>query len=527
MIRLPGSTLAPIARAHCVPASRSRQRLTLTLRLRSRETRFDLVSLLRQITEGRRLPLRRDEFTARFGAARADIVRVKRFARAHGFRVGRVWIAERRLHLSGPVSALADAFGVKRVVYSDGQTQWPSYTGAVYMPAEIAGCVVGVYGFDRRPQATRNAAAAAKAARPRISYEPPRVGDLYAFPPEADGRGQTVGVIALGGGYVESDLRAFFRRLRIPKPRFTPVSVAGARNAPGGRTAAYDGEVTGDIETIGALAPGAHVVVYFAPNTAQGFLDAVSTAVHDTTHAISVLSISWGSAEVHWARRTLKALNEVLLEAAVLGVTVCCASGDHGAFADTFDRVHHVCFPASSPYAVACGGTTLVARRDRVASESVWNNHTGASGGGVSVVFRTPRWQHGSRVPQAANGTRGRGVPDVASNADPTTGFRVFCHGAWHVGAGTSAAAPVWAALIARVNQLRQVPVGLVTPFFYDQYSRLARDGAIRSITRGGNGTYRARRGWDCCTGLGVPHGTKLAAALTATVPLARLRSPR
>ena len=488
------------------------------MRLRSREKRLDLLPLLRAIMTGSRPPLRRDEFTARFGAARADIVRVRRFARAHGFRVSRVWIAERRLHLSGPVSALADAFGVRRVVYTAGGETWASYKGPVCVPRELADCVTGIYGFNRRAQVRRGGTAAAAkpaaTARPRISYTPPEVGDIYAFPTGVDGRGQTVGVIALGGGYVEADLHGFFKRLRIRKPKYVAVSVDGARNAPYGSTKSFDGEVTGDIETIGALAPGARVAVYFAPNTARGFLDGVSAAIHDSKRQISVLSISWGQAEVRFARRTLQAFNEVLLEAAVLGVTVCCSSGDHGAFADAHDRVPHVTFPASSPYALACGGTTLLAKQNRIVSESVWNNKTGASGGGVSVMFPQPSWQRHSRVPKASNGRRGRGVPDVASNADPQTGFRFWGRGDWHIGAGTSAAAPLWAALIARINQLRGVPIGLVTPFLYGHYPRLAKHGAIRKITRGNNGVYHARRGWDRCTGLGAPEGTKLAGAI-------------
>jgi len=523
LVPLPGTRPARVAGARATTAPRSRRRLTLTLRLRSREKRLDLLSLFRGITSGSRPPLRRDEFTARFGVARSDIVRVRQFARAHGFRVGRIWIAERRLHLSGPVSALADAFGVRRVVYRDGAATWASYTGRVCVPRELAGCVIGVYGFNERAQANRGAAAAAATptatARPRVSYTPPEVGAIYGFPAGVDGRGQTIGVVALGGGYAEADLRGFFTRLRIRKPRYVSISVDGARNAPFGSTKSFDGEVTGDIQTIGALAPGARVAVYFAPNTARGFLDAVSAAVHDPKQQITVLSVSWGQAEVHFARRTLEAFNDVLLEAAVLGVTVCCASGDHGAFAATRDRVPHVTFPASSPYVLACGGTTLVAKRKRIVSETVWHNQTGASGGGVSTLFPLPSWQRRVRVPTATNRRRGRGVPDVASNADPRTGFRIFGRGAWHVGAGTSAAAPVWAALIARINQVRGLPVGLVTPFLYGHYPRLLKDGAIRKIKRGNNGTFRAQRGWDRCTGLGVPDGTKLANAIQHPKP--------
>src|SRR5579871_2474727 len=336
LVKLAGSSLRPLAGARREPPPPSRKRVTLTIHLRSRENRRDLEALLPRIVAGKRPPLRRDEFKARFGAAKGDIARVRRFARAHGFRVGRVWITERRLHLTGPASALAEAFGVRRVVYTVDDLTFESRVGFVYVPKELADCVIGVYGFDHRPQALRAASAFDKSAagfKPRVSYLPTRVGRLYDFPKQADGRGETVGVIALGGGYLESDLRRFFRALRLKRPRYTAVSVDGARNAPYGSAKAFDGEVTGDIETIGALAPGADVVVYFAPNTVRGFSDAVSRAVHDPAHRVSVLSISWGESEVRWTRHAIRAFNDVLLDAAVLGITVCCSSGDHGALA--------------------------------------------------------------------------------------------------------------------------------------------------------------------------------------------------
>jgi kumamolisin len=508
LVRLPGSKIRPISGARPVRAPESQKRVTLTIRLRSREDRRDLEACVGHIVEGTRGPLSRAEFMARFGAARVDIDLVRRFASAHGFRVSRVWITERRLNLTGPASALAAAFGVRRVVYTIGKLTFESRTGFVYVPKEIADCVLGVYGFDHRPQALRAAsafAAEAKKLKPRVSYLPPQVGRLYDFPKRANGRGETVGVIALGGGYLERDLNRFFRAQRLPRPRYTAVSIDGARNAPFGRTQAFDGEVTGDIETIGALVPRAHIVVYFAPNTVRGFFDAVSSAVHDKQHRISVLSISWGQSEAHWTKHASRAFNDVLLDAAALGITVCCSSGDHGAFADDNDRSPHVCFPASSPYALACGGTTLVGNKARIVSERPWRNRTGATGGGVSRVFALPVWQSASRVPRARSGRRGRGVPDVASNGDPLTGFRIFGHGRWGVGAGTSAAAPLWAALIARINQLRGRPVGFITPFLYDRYHHLVDGGAMRPI--GGDG-------WNRRTGLGAPNGTKLAASL-------------
>jgi kumamolisin len=515
LVKLADTAVPPLRGAVCEKAPPSRTRLTLTITLRSAAKPGILLKTFDDIVAGKRPPLTRTEFAARFGASPSDIARLKRFARAHRFRVTRVSVAQRKVYLTGPTSALADAFGVHRVRYRAGATTWDSYTGPLSLPYWLSNVIVGVFGFDNRPQAGRGSDADAKAdtLKRRMSYSAPEVAALYAFPP-GNGKGQSIGVVALGGGYLDSDLRAFFKHLHLERPRITAVSVCGARNAPHGRTANFDGEVTGDVETIGALVPGARIAVYFAPNSTRGFVEAISTAVHDATQNITVLSVSWGQAEVHWARRTLRVMNDVLLEAAVLGVTVCCASGDHGSFADTFDREPHVCFPASSPYVLACGGTTLFGRAAKIASESVWHNQAGASGGGVSVVFPQPTWQKHSRVPLAKTGRRGRGVPDVASNADPTTGYRIYGHGGWHVGAGTSAAAPLWAGLVARINQMRGAPVGLVTPFLYREYQALVKHGAVRPITKGTNGTYRARRGWDCCTGVGAPHGAKLADAL-------------
>jgi kumamolisin len=340
------------------------------------------------------------------------------------------------------------------------------------------------------------------------------VATLYGFPADLDGRGQAVGVIALGGGYLTSDLRRYFRALHLPMPRIRAKSIDGVRNAPRGETAQFDGEVTGDVQTVGAIAPRARITVYFAPNTPRGFFEAVAAAVHDGRQRNTVISISWGQAEVHWHRSMVLAFNQVLLEAAVLGITVCCSSGDQGSFADAHDRKPHVNFPGSSPYVLSCGGTTLVGARTRIRSERVWHNQTGASGGGVSAIFPPPHWQGGFRVPRNPGGYRGRGVPDVASNADPLTGYRVFVHGQWHVGAGTSAASPLWAGLIARINQRCGTAIGLPTPYLYRHFTELARTGAVVPVTRGSNGLYRARRGWSCCTGLGTPRGARLARAL-------------
>ena len=291
----------------------------------------------------------------------------------------------------------------------------------------------------------------------------------------------------------------------------TAVGVAGGSNQPGGSA---DDEVMLDIEVSGALAPGAHIVVYFAPNTDQGFYEAISQAAHDSVNKPSVMSISWGGPEDSWTSPSLAAMETALEDAVALGVTVTVAAGDNGSSDGESDGQPHVDFPASSPYSLGCGGTKLVSSAGAIASEVVWNetaSDEGATGGGVSVEFALPAWQRGSKVPKAPNASAGRGVPDVAGDADPLTGYQVLVDGQRAVIGGTSAVAPLWAALIARCNQSLGAALGDVHAALYQIGER-----AFHDITRGNNGAYQAAPGWDACTGLGSPNGQALLSALAA-----------
>ena len=268
-----------------------------------------------------------------------------------------------------------------------------------------------------------------------------------------------------------------------------------------------------DIEVAGAVAPGARIVVYFAPNTDQGFLDAITTAIHDTTNAPTIVSISWGGAESTWTQQSLTNYDQALGEAAALGVTVMVASGDSGSSDGVSDGKAHVDFPASSPNVLACGGTSVRASGTTIASETVWNDGAsgGSTGGGISDVFPLPSWQANAGIPPSANagGRVGRGVPDVAGDADPETGYAIVVDGQNEIFGGTSAVAPLWAGLVALLNQHRGTSLGFVNPELY------AHPSALHDITSGTNGAYTAKAGWDACTGLGSPNGTALEAALT------------
>jgi kumamolisin len=261
-----------------------------------------------------------------------------------------------------------------------------------------------------------------------------------------------------------------------------------------------------DIEVAGAVAPEASIVVYFAPNTDQGFLDAITQAIHDTTNKPSVISISWGASESNWTDQSLTNFNEAFKAASLLGVTICAAAGDSGSDDSVGDGKVHVDFPASSPYVLACGGTKLVTNGTKISSETVWHeSSTSATGGGVSNFFPIPDYQAKAKVPLSLDTKfKGRGVPDVAGNADPQTGYKVRVDGQNMVIGGTSAVAPLMAGLIALVNEKNGKSAGFINPQIYSTA------GSCRDIIKGDNITtstnkgYKAGKGWDACTGLGV-----------------------
>jgi kumamolisin len=357
------------------------------------------------------------------------------------------------------------------------------------------------------------------------SYTPRQVAEAYDFPLALDGSGQTVAIVELGGGYDESDLSTYFSGLGVSMPSVSFVSVDGGKNSPGADKDA-DGEVMLDIEVIGAIAPAASIVVYFAPNTDQGFMDAVSTAVHDSSNSPSAVSISWGGPEDSWTSQARQQMEQIMIEAAALGVTVTVASGDGGSTDGSTDGKQHVDFPASAPHALACGGTSLIIADGQISSESVWNDGPlgGAGGGGISTEFPVPAYQSSIKLPMNVDtGKAGRGVPDVAGSADPRSGYAIRYDGAEQTVGGTSAVAPLWAALTALINQsLSGVgssgmrsgggTAGFMQPQLYMAGS------SFHDITQGNNGSYSAMAGWDACTGMGSPDGTAVMQALGGSV---------
>jgi len=397
-----GSERAALKGARKVGAADPKERILVTVMVRRRPSLKGLSSVVEEISALRpqeRKHLTHEEFVATHGADPAELEKVEVFAHKHGIDVVEVSPGQRRLVLSGTVAAFSKAFGVSLARYRHPKGTYRGRTGPVRVPEDLAPIIEGVFGLDNRPQAKPHMRVYGRkkgAVRPRtagVSYTPPQIAELYDFPPGINGQGQCIAIIELGGGYSSSDLTTYFQNLGIPTPVVLAMSVDGGHNQPTGDPNGPDGEVMLDIEVAGAVAPGAKIVVYFAPNTDAGFLDAVNTAIHDTLNKPSAVSISWGGAESGWTNQAMQAMDQAFQDAAAFGVTICCASGDNGSTDGVDDGLLHVDFPASSPYAVACGGTRLEGSGSTITNEIVWNE--GVSGGALegesvmSLIYRT------------------------------------------------------------------------------------------------------------------------------------------
>lgn len=475
-------------------------------------------------TKAQAQPMARTEFKNRYSAPDDALQTVSDFAHAYGLTVVQADAATRLVELRGTVQQMETAFQVQLSHYQDKHGHvFRGRQGNIHIPAELQDIVEGVLGLDDRPFATPKFKVFAPqktkvlpAAQAQTSFNPNDLINIYNYPKNVSGKQQCIALIELGGGYRTADIANYFKSLNMAEPKVVAISVDGATNAPSTADSA-DGEVMLDIEVAGAIAPGATIAVYFAPNTDKGFLDAIKKAVHDETYKPTVVSISWGAAESQWTSQSLKAYNDAFQEAAALGVTVCAAAGDTGSGDGVGDGKVHVDFPASSPYVLACGGTKLLVNGNQIASEVIWHeSNDSATGGGISDVFPVPDYQTGLDIPVSVDTKKaGRGVPDVAAVADPATGYNILVDGQRMVIGGTSAVAPLMAGLVALINESLGKQVGFIHTKLYAAAGSVCRDiTSGDNITVGTTQGYKAGKGWDACSGNGVPDGLKLLDAL-------------
>ncbi|MBR1208622.1 MULTISPECIES: protease pro-enzyme activation domain-containing protein [unclassified Bradyrhizobium] len=473
----------------------------------------DLARLAKPIT-------RHQLATQRHRSHARAVARVVRLAAERGLTVGRSDPVARTVELEGTARQMAEIFGATLCTYRDGERTFRARVGGLTVPAEIAPWTRAILGFDQRPLRTRTPLVQARADMGSGSgLWPTDIAARYGIPLDRDVSSICVGIIALGGGYLASDLAMAVAGMNRPPP--VVVNVPPSGNGGFGTNDVADQEIALDLQVLAGLLPKSKIVVYFAENSAAGLTDAIHQAVFDEEHAPQVVSVSWGSAEKYWTGPGRDAMQAVLADAARLRVSVLFASGDQLATSGLADGKVHVWFPASSPYATSCGGTQPVpaAGNGSAAAEAVWNAGAVGTGGGISDAFPVPDYQSHLTLPKSQNdGAIRRGVPDVACAAAASPGYRIIVNGQAMAMSGTSAATPLWAALVAIAVAARGEQIGFLNTALYSN------PGAFRAVVQGNNRVggkgYDAGPGWSACTGLGVPKGADLLAALTA-IPVA------
>jgi kumamolisin len=463
------------------------------------------LDIARAVALGSTLPLRRayaerKDLRTQTDADPAAAERLTEYFKRFGITiVGSHW---RSIVISGPIDRLIQAFGATVSIFADAEgTHFRHRSSALHVPRDIAGMLRGVFGLHQWPR-SRKLGALSRHATPLSAGD---VVKRYDFP-DADGAGQTIAVVQFRGEFKPDDFDRCMKAQHVAPARPIVKRVDGAAVAHTAETT-KDLEAALDAQILGALAPGARIVIYEAPDDERGFLDAVRAALFDEEFKPSVLSISYGWPEHLWTPAALAVLDELFVVAALLGVSVFCSSGDNGAELD-LDGKPHVLAPASSRFVHACGASVLGNDSGSV-HEDAWEK----SGGGFSEHFELQSWQGAAKtIAGRYHMAPGRGVPDVAAQQDP--GYRVFFDGIELALGGTSAVAPMWAALTARLNERLGVCIGHFAPLLY-----ASSNGITRDVTSGNNGRFNAHAGWNPCTGLGVPVGTRIEAALRGAIP--------
>jgi kumamolisin len=475
------------------------------------------------------------EFAARYGASPDAIEKVSAFARAQGLTVDETNAARRTVVVSGTVAQFNRAFEIKLQLYEHEVERGPrpgkqteTYRGRdgfIHVPADLEDIIVGVFGLDNR-RITKRGLADPPAT---TLLTMPTITKLYDFPPNL-AAGQTIAVFS-EAGYLASDISANFGG---SPPSVIDVAVDATNSL------FPDLETTQDIFIAASAAPGAQIAVYFTTYSQVGWVDLLTRVIHPSPGdpQCSVLTTSFYVSNGDDAATLLAsgispswitAVTQMLQDAAIQGVTFCTCSGDNGTDARVGDGQPHVWYPATDPWALACGGTTIGNVSGTNCDEWAWADTftfggftlSGASGGGVSDYFPQPWYQSATDIPVSIkDGHVGRGVPDVAANASPNSGCSIILGGAlsaWPTN-GTSASAPLWAGLVAVLNAALGQNIGFINPVIYALNGAGFRDilpepGASNNAFAGVPG-YPVTPGWDAVTGWGTPKGVELLHAL-------------
>ncbi len=488
-------------------------------------------------------------FAAAHGADPGELDAVISFARTAGLEVLEADAARRSIIVRGSAAAINKAFDVQLHNYQYAGGTYRGHDDEVKLPTHVADFIEAVVGLTNRKVVARHFSTIS-ARRTQTRMDPPntrpltpaQVSALYNFP-DGDGAGQTIALYEMEtadqtgrpfpAGYALADVKATMVALGdLPLPRIVDVPIDGTTNS-----GSSDGETGLDITVAGAIAPKATIAVYFAGAEVQNMLHALQTMIHpkggDPVPGIISISYGWGPDDrgtPNFSDNEWGQFVQLFEDAATNKISVFVSSGDTGAFSES-QTLAQVSYPGSDVWVTSCGGTTIGNIAGASFDEWVWNDvgngggPPGATGGGISAQFETPSYQRGASVPvRNGTGTAGRGVPDIAGNASENSGYLQVINGErpQPVG-GTSAVAPLYAGLIARINANNGFLAGYLNPLMYSLPASAFRD--IKGAPGPANNSfahvegYPAGPGWDACTGLGSVNGKALQDALIARRP--------
>lgn len=518
------SDIVPLIRkAHFLHATHSDQQLNLSVGLRLRNAAA-LDSLLNAIYDPRSVLyhhyLTPAQFDQWFAPTQDQVQQVATFMRSQGLTITNIAPNNLLIDATGGVAQVQNAFATQINNYQLGQRTFYANATPPSLPGPLSSFITSIGGLDNSVQYQPHYRMLHTSQPGPSGYAPQDLAAAYDITPLQNGGilgdNQAVALFELDG-YQTGDVAQYFQTYNLATAGITNVLVDGFNGSAG--QGAIETEL--DIEVVAAIAPHARQIVYEGPDTTQGLNDTYNKIVTD--HKVHIATTSWGICESSSGPGELQTLDTIFKQAAAQGISFFAASGDSGAY-DCGDGNPAVDSPASDPNVTGVGGTNLQLNTGAYDDESVWSNpksrlHSpmgAGSGGGISNTFKRPGWQSGPGVAnQYSNGNRQ--VPDVTADADPTTGYSIYCTVAnagcpssgWITIGGTSAAAPLWAGGLALIDQYLKAHnttiIGSANPTLYRLFKGQQTFPAFHDITDGTNLLYPATTGYDLASGLGSP----------------------
>ena len=541
---LQGQNVPLTAHAQMMGAANGQQQLNLSIGLQLRN-RQELDTLLSDMYNPRSSMyhhfLTPQAFNDEFAPTHDQQQQVANYLHSQGLTVNSISPNGLLIDASATVSQAEAAFRVAINNYQLGANTFYANTTAPTIPASLSSLIASIGGLDNSvhmhpllhrmsPQVGKGSKGSKLVSGTRKAHVTPKATVSGFGPPDLtgaydatplqqagdSGNNQTVAVFELDG-YQSSDITQYLQNYNLGSPNISNVLVDGYNGSAGAGAI----EVELDIEVVAAMAPKANQIVYEGPNTTQGVNDTYNKIVTD--NKAQVMTVSWGECETASGTSELQTLDSIFKQGAAQGISMYAAAGDSGAY-DCNDTNLAVDSPASDPYITGVGGTNLQLNGGAYGSESVWSNPTdtqrspqgSGGGGGISNTFAQPSWQTGPGVSnQYSNGNRE--VPDVSADADPATGYAVYCtvsasgcpSSGWIEVGGTSAAAPLWAGSTATINSYLQQQgksrVGFANPVLYGLNNAQQQYAPFHDVTSGTNLYYPATAAYDEASGWGSP----------------------